>query len=123
MPQELIIDGECESRLDVTEKFVNEKPEIAKRIQYLLKTNAPIKVTKEKENKYITSAECNLCKFGFSIKNHKVANLDHLSGRFRQILCNTCNLKLQKCIPCFLHNLSNYDAHFIGGGGRTGIRF
>ena len=39
----------------------------------------------------------------------------HLSGKFRQSLCNTCNLKLQtpNFVPVFFHNLSNYDAHFI----------
>ncbi|VVC42985.1 Ribonuclease H-like domain,Recombination endonuclease VII, partial [Cinara cedri] len=58
---------------------------------------------------------CNLCKGGFSAANPKVADHSHLSGKFRQTLCNTCNLKLQvpEFVPCFFYNLSNYDAHFI----------
>ncbi|VVC46197.1 Ribonuclease H-like domain [Cinara cedri] len=46
---------------------------------------------------------------------YRVADHNHLSGIFRQTLCNTCNLKLRvpKFVPCFFHNLSNYDSHFI----------
>ncbi|XP_060881580.1 uncharacterized protein LOC132953049 [Metopolophium dirhodum] len=45
----------------------------------------------------------------------KVADHCHLSGRLRHTLCAPCNLKLvtPKFVPCFLHNLSKYDAHFI----------
>lgn len=51
----------------------------------------------------------------FNNTNDKVADHCHLSGIFRQTLCNTSNLKVQtpNFVPCFLHNLSNYDAHFI----------
>jgi len=39
----------------------------------------------------------------------------HLTGKFRHTLCVTCNLDLKqvKFLPCFFHNLTNYDAHFI----------
>jgi len=52
---------------------------------------------------------------GLSSQNSKVTDYHHLSGCFRQTLCNNCNLKLQtpKFIPCFLHDLLNYDSHFI----------
>ncbi|KAL4091045.1 hypothetical protein QTP88_025786 [Uroleucon formosanum] len=40
-----------------------------------------------------------------------------LSGQaaLAQTLCNSCNLKLQQpnFVPVFLHNLTNYDAHFL----------
>lgn len=56
-----------------------------------------------------------LCKTNFTHDNYKVADHCHLSGKFRQSLCNVCNLKLQtpNFIPIFFHNLSNYDAHMI----------
>jgi len=70
-------------------------------------------MTEEQKHIHTLKNTCNLCKCIFSEKNQKVA--DHLSGKFRQTLCNTCYLKLQKpnFISFFLHNLSNYDAYFI----------
>eukprot|EP00102_Acyrthosiphon_pisum_P019962 XP_016657172.1 PREDICTED: uncharacterized protein LOC107882781 isoform X1 [Acyrthosiphon pisum] len=69
----------------------------------------------EQRKTYELCNNCNLCKTKFSRENHKVADHCHLSGKFRQSLCNTCNLKLQtpNFVPVFFHNLSNYDAHFI----------
>ena len=115
LPQEPIIFRGNESRQDVAKRFVNEVTEIARRVQDLLKTNKPIIMTKEEQTTHMMTNTCNLCKCHFSIKNNKVADHCHISGKFRQTLCNTCNLKLQtpNFIPCFLHNLSNYDAHFI----------
>ena len=115
LPQEPIIFRGNESRQDVAKRFVNEVIEIARRAQDLLKTNKPIIMTKEEQTAHLMTNTCNLCKCNFSMENHKVADHCHLSGKFRQTLCNTCNLKLQtpNFIPCFLHNLSNYDAHFI----------
>ncbi|XP_022161019.1 uncharacterized protein LOC111027104 [Myzus persicae] len=57
---------------------------------------------------------CNLCKHSFTTVL-KVRDHCHLTGKFRQSLCFKCNLDLKqpKFVPCFLHNLSNYDAHFI----------
>jgi len=115
VPQEPIIFRGNESRQDVAKRFVNEVTEIARRVKDLLKINKPIIMTKEEQTAHMMTHTCNLCKCNFSNKNNKVADHCHLSGKFRQTLCNTCNLKLQtpNFIPCFLHNLSNYDAHFI----------
>ncbi|KAL4083609.1 hypothetical protein QTP88_028925 [Uroleucon formosanum] len=78
----------------------------------LLKTNIPIIWSSEQLQTHDTCTKCNLCKNGFSKENRKVADHSHLSGHFRQTLCNTCNLKLQtpNFVPCFFHNFSNYDA-------------
>jgi len=62
---------------------------------------------------------CNLCCKKFTppheIQHRITADHCHLSGKYRQALCNMYNQKLQTSVfvPCFLHNLSNYDAHFI----------
>ncbi|KAF0683340.1 DNA pol B 2 domain-containing protein, partial [Aphis craccivora] len=115
IPTSPIIYRGSESHQDVAKRFVNEVTEIARRVQDLLKTNKPIIMTEEEQIAHVSKSTCNLCACNFSIKNQKVADHCHLSGKFRQTLCNTCNLKLQKpnFVPCFLHNLSNYDAHFI----------
>ncbi|KAL4099018.1 hypothetical protein QTP88_023519 [Uroleucon formosanum] len=115
LPQQPIIFRGDESHQDVAKRFVNEVTEIARKFEHLLKTNIPIIMTEEEQRKHTMQNTCNLCKCIFSDKNHKVADHCHLSGQFRQTLCNTCNLKLQKpnFVSCILHNLSNYDAHFI----------
>lgn len=81
----------------------------------ILKTNIPFNMTEEEKREHATKTECDLCKTRFSTKNHKVADHNHLTGRFRQTLCNNCNMELKKSnfVPCLLHNLTNYVAHFI----------
>ncbi|XP_025192669.1 uncharacterized protein LOC112592729, partial [Melanaphis sacchari] len=104
-----------ENNKDVAEHFINSIVEIAEKIEKLLKTNTPIIYTTEQRKTHESCTTCNLCKTKFSQENHKVADHCHLSGKFRQSLCNTCNLKLRtpNFVPVFFHNLSNYDAHFI----------
>ncbi|XP_025420172.1 uncharacterized protein LOC112690378 [Sipha flava] len=99
----------------VSKHFIENIVKVAEKIEKLLKLNMPIIMTEEQHQSHNISTSCNLCKNKFSNMNHKVADHCHLSSEFRQTLCNTCNLKLQvpNFIPCFLHNLSNYDAHFI----------
>ncbi|XP_025191567.1 uncharacterized protein LOC112591846 [Melanaphis sacchari] len=71
--------------------------------------------TAEQRKTHESCTTCNLCKTKFSQDDHKVADHCHLSGKCRQSLCNTCNLKLQTAnfVPIFFHNLSHYAAHFI----------
>lgn len=115
IPRSPIIFRGCETREEVAKYFVETVVEIAKKVDKLFKTNTTIIMTDEERESHKEKTRCNLCKTQFSIKNYKVADHHHLSGKFRQTLCNSCNLKLQtpNFIPCFLHNLSNYDAHFI----------
>ncbi|KAE9523164.1 hypothetical protein AGLY_016397 [Aphis glycines] len=115
IPTSPIIFRGGEDNKNVGEHFVKSIVEIAENIEKLLQTNIPITFTAEQQQAHILCKTCNLCKNGFSVGNHKVADHCHLSGKFRQTLCNTCNLKLQtpNFVPCFFHNLSNYDAHFI----------
>jgi len=100
---------------DVARHFVKTVTEMALKIEKLLKTNKPIVFTDEQQQSHDICNLCNLCKTNFTYDNHKVADHCHLSGQYRQALCNVCNLKLQtpNFIPVFFHNLSNYDAHLI----------
>ncbi|XP_022173276.1 uncharacterized protein LOC111035801 [Myzus persicae] len=115
IPTTPVIFRGSEHNQEVAKHFVLSIVEIAEKIDKLLKTNTPIIMTPEQRRTHELCKACNLCKNRFSVENHKVADHCHLSGQFRQTLCNTCNLKLQtpNFVPCFLHNLSNYDAHFI----------
>jgi len=71
-------------------------------------------LTDEDISKHTSCFKCNLCKCDVNNQTH-IRDHDHLTGKFRQTLCNRCNLSLKqpKYESVFLHNLSNYDAHFI----------
>jgi len=115
IPTTPVICRGSETNQDVAKYFVEQIAEVAEKIDKLLKTNTPIIMTSEQRRTHELCKTCNLCKNRFSTENHKVADHCHLSGKFRQTLCNTCNLKIQtpNFVPVFLHNLSSYDAHFI----------
>jgi len=101
---------------DVAKRFVRDVLNVADKIARLYKeVNVPVIMGVEDCRVHDGKITCDLCSCAFSERNCKTAHHDHLSGRFLKTLCNTCNLKLKtpKFVPCFLHNLSNYDAHFI----------
>ncbi|KAL4119986.1 hypothetical protein QTP88_012736 [Uroleucon formosanum] len=101
---------------DVAKRFVRDVLDVADRIARLYKeVNVPIIMSVEDCRVHDAKVMCELCSGAFTERNCKTAHHDHLSGHFLKTLCNTCNLKLKtpNFVPCFLHNLSNYDAHFI----------
>jgi len=101
---------------DVAKRFVSDVLDVGEKIARLYKeVNVPIIMSVEDCHVHALQTMCGLCSATFNERNCKTAHHDHLSGRFLKTLCNTCNLKLKtpKFVPCFLHNLSNYDAHFI----------
>ncbi|XP_022199851.2 uncharacterized protein LOC111056764 [Nilaparvata lugens] len=59
------------------------------------------------------ATNCEACEKPFN--GDKVYDHCHITGFYRNALCNKCNL--QRChttfIPVFLHNFSNYDTHLI----------
>ena len=103
-----------EDRTDVAKHFMESIVDVALKIENLMKTNIPIKMTEGEEKTHQECIECNLCKCSLA-GGDKVRDHDHLTGKFRQTLCSRCNLELQqpKFVPVFFHNLSNYDAHLI----------
>jgi len=114
----------------VAARFVRAVIDVADKIARLYKeVNVPIIMSVVDCRVHDSKTLCDLCGGSFSEQNCKTAHHDYLSGRFLKTLCNTCNLKLKtpKFVPCFLHNLSNYDAHFIvtnlsdGGNNRISV--
>jgi len=114
IPTEPVIFRGSENDQDVAKHFVDDIVEVGKKIEKLLKTNIKMIMTDEDTVKHLTCKQCNLCKTDVNI-NTSVRDHCHLTGKFRQTLCSRCNLELNqpKFLPCFLHNLSNYDSHFI----------
>ena len=93
----------------------------------------PLKMTEKDEESFQNMKECHICKkpFGMDedrvrnvggknikkvqIKNVKVRDHCHVTGKYRGAAHTICNLnfKLTDKIPVVFHNLKGYDSHFI----------
>ena len=119
IPTEPILYRGSESQPDVARHFVETVTDISLKIEKLLKTNIPINMSADDIQVHEAATHCNLCKIEFTppseVLYRKTADHCHLTGKYRQALCNVCNQKLQTpvFVPCYFHNLSNYDAHLI----------
>lgn len=105
-----------EDRQEVAKKFISSIVSEAIKIEQLLKTNVDIKnIGYVRHNKIIVSGSCPLCKSKFTDENNAVKDHDYLNGLYRDTICLNCNFKRRtpNYIPCYFHNLTNYDAHFI----------
>ena len=87
---------------DIYELFDNPKP--------LIVTPELLKLIEE-------AISCWACNKPFSHEDGKVMDHDHITGNFRGIAHNTCNLKMtvsrKTKIPVVFHNLRGYDSHLI----------
>ena len=76
-----------------------------------------IDLTEREINEYENAKYCHICKkvFGDEKKHRKVRDHDHYTGKFRGAAHSTCNLRysVQRDIPAFFHNDTNYDFNLI----------
>ena len=72
---------------------------------------------KEEREHYNKQTKCWVCEkeFNDDIKNNKVRDHCHFTGRYRGAAHNLCNLKYKKpdFIPVVVHNLAGYDSHLF----------
>ena len=88
----------------------------------------PLEMTDEDEESFERAKECHICKKPFGtdedgvrnikkveIKNVKVRDHCHVTGKYRGAAHVSCNLNFQLTnkIPVVFHNLKGYDSHFI----------
>ena len=106
---------------DVVDTFIEWLEEDVRAI-----ANIPEKgknLTEEEKKQFNEATKCWICKGEFDdtadekgyIKNGKVEDHCHYTGRFRGAAHNNCNLNYRKpkCVPVFFHNLSGYDSHLF----------
>ena len=65
---------------------------------------------------FAASTACYLCNEPFSDSDGRVRDHDHYTGRYLGAAHRSCNLmrRVEKSqYPVFMHNLSNYDSHFV----------
>lgn len=112
LPQEPFIyrDVDCASVfMDYVTDLVNKIGDLVnKNIQML-------PLTSEENSRVKNTTNCEMCNRLFTSTWTKQRDHCHLTGKFRSVLCQPCNLsrQTQKFIPVFIHGSSNYDSHFI----------
>ena len=116
-------------------KFMKDMLAEVEYCQEIVKTHftKPLKMTDEDEESFQRAKECHICKKPFGknengvrnvggrnikkikIKNVKVRDHCHVTGKYRGAAHASCNLnfKLTDKIPVVFHNLKGYDSHFI----------
>ena len=68
-----------------------------------------------KKTEFDTAKHCYICHQPFKwFAMRKVADHDHITGKFLGAVCNACNLKRQShhfFIPLLFHNVRGYNMH------------
>ena len=84
--------------------------------EYLKQNEKHIAMNKTQYKQHEKQTTCKNCNRTFDdIKIKKVVHHNHITGEYIETICSKCNLKFQykKFLPCYIHNLKNYDGHFI----------
>ena len=104
----------------VAERFLDSILSDAREIREMLRYKTPILPLSDDEQLAFDSANvnCSICKKAIGNDQVKVRDHCHLTGKYRGPAHQDCNLnyrinpdKVQ--IPCFFHNLKNYDGHLL----------
>ena len=94
-----------------SEKLKSELEDI---LQFYMDNKKPmLPLTEEEKRQAREAVACHIC--GHDLDDKSVRDHDHLTGKFRGMAHNSCNLNYQipKFIPLFVHNLSGYDTHLF----------
>ena len=105
---------------DVERKFVESLKSDLKDVHDILTTEAPIQMTDDDETCFNAARDCYAC--GLELKDDRVRDHCHLTGKYRGAAHSKCNLKMRTptFVPVLFHNLEGYDLHLfiksLGGG-------
>ena len=106
----------AQSAEETMETFVHKILEVARLVYRHERMLIPMEKLKgTKKAMFETATRCYICHDPFKgLAKRKVADHDHVTGKFLGAACNTCNLKRQSCrffIPLLFHNVRGYDMH------------
>ena len=73
----------------------------------------PLRLTSEEQKLFEQAKTCHIC--SCELKNDKVRDHCHFTGKYRGAAHNKCNLMCKKprVLPVVFHNLQGYDAHLF----------
>ena len=106
---------------DIGKKFVECLENDLKEVYKMLKTTVPIKMSDQEEASFKDAIVCYAC--GIDLKDDRVRDHCHLTGKYRGAAHNNCNLSMRtpEFVPVLFHNLEGYDSHlFIKNLGLSG---
>ena len=108
---------------DCVLQFLEKMFELEAQVVEIVRDDQPMQMDEEQRRLVEeTNFICHVCgKPCFTIDANgaqimdRVFDHDHLTGQFRGVAHNRCNLALRKQyqLPVFFHNLKGYDGHFI----------
>ena len=100
---------------DITRKFVDMLEKETLDIYNRFKFKEPVRMTSRDTKNYEEATTCYACKEEFTLKDYKVNDHCHYTGKYRGAAHNSCNLRMRqpKFIPVLFHNLEGYDAHLF----------
>jgi hypothetical protein len=95
---------------DAQRKFMEYLKLVCEKVSEVYSRNIPIQLDEEGLWKFAEASHCYLCEKEFVNPKDKHQDHCHLTGRYRGVAHNKCNLNFQekKMLPVFLHNLSGY---------------
>ncbi|XP_048256619.1 uncharacterized protein LOC125382162 [Haliotis rufescens] len=98
---------------DAAEHFIQDILREYDEIKEIFANVVPMQLSHQDRTTIANTTQCGLC--GKELGKDRVLDHDHLSGAFRQVLHNKCNLnfQLQKKVYLMLHNSERYDTHLI----------
>ena len=93
--------------------FVNSLEEDIREIYQKFKWKKNLRITLEEEREFQFETVCHICEK--LLREDKVRDHCHLTGRYRGAAHSECNLayKLPDFYPVIFHNLSGYDTHMF----------
>ena len=99
---------------DIAKIFVEKLKEVTKGIynDFYCRPK-PLKLNSEEQKSFQQAKNCHIC--GYELKEDKVRDHCHFTGKYRGAAHNKCNLmcKKPKLLPVIFHNLQGYDAHLF----------
>ena len=80
-----------------------------------MQQNTEMELTLQDQINFNTASKCYLCNECFTIKNGKVRDHCHRTGKYRGACHNQCNINYytNRYLPVVFHNLRGYDSHII----------
>ena len=99
---------------DISKVFVEKLKEVTKGIYNdFYRRPKPLRLTREEEKLFEKAVNCHIC--SRELREDKVRDHCHFTGKYRGAAHNKCNLLCRKpmVLPVIFHNLQGYDAHLF----------
>ena len=112
---------------DVMSKFYDHIISESETVSEILSHQIPLcPMSTDDFRRHRAATTCENCRKPFTYQNYKVRHHCHVTGQYLFPACNNCNLQLKpkRCqtavddkpayfLPICIHNLKNYDSHFV----------